>query len=404
MDRLSNSFYSKITGISERKIHNMTRYNTYSRFAIFSSFFLLFGCGTSTSPDPSNDAVDQDVPPVEAPAEDEPIVDPEPVVSTSTLYAIGDVLLHDTVYQAARVDSGYDFDPTFEPVASVLQDADITIANQESMIGGSEIGLSSYPAFNSPFEVGDALQRAGVDLVTTANNHSLDRGVRAIENSIAHWNEIGMPYTGSFLSQEDKEQIRTLTANDISFAFLAYTYGTNGILPKQPYHVNYIDLEQMIPEIEEAEAMADMTVVSLHFGSEYQPLPNASQTELVQTLADEGVDIIIGHHPHVLQPTAWVEGAEGNRTFVIYSLGNFLSGQRGDERNTGGIVGIDVVKTTDDDVTTFELKNPMFYPTFTRRSANGPFEVVPLETARPGLLEPVTKHMQQWMPELTVRQ
>lgn len=381
----------------------LTRTSTISRFAALSTLAFLFGCNPAAIEQPAS-SVDSENPSVESPKEEPPVVEPEPEVTTASLYAIGDVLLHDSVYEAARVGSGFDFDSTFAPIKSVLEEADITIANQESMIGGSEIGLSSYPAFNSPYEVGDALQRAGVDLVTTANNHSLDRGVRAIENSTAHWNEIGMPYTGSFISQEDKETIRTLTANDISFAFLAYTYGTNGISPKQPYHVNYIDIEAMRPEIEEAEQLADLTVVSLHFGQEYQTLPNDSQTELVQQLADLGVDLIIGHHPHVLQPPAWVEQEDGNKTFVIYSLGNFLSGQQGDERNTGGIVGIDVVKTVDEGVTSFELTNPMFYPTFTRRSAEGPFEVVPLETGRPSLVEPVTNHMQQWMPDLTVQQ
>nr|WP_214840241.1 CapA family protein [Exiguobacterium sp. s122] len=325
-------------------------------------------------------------------------------MSTASLYAIGDILLHDSVYNAAATDDGFDFNPGFEEVAPILQRADIAIANQESMIGGSEIGLSSYPAFNSPYEIGDALQEAGIDLVTTANNHTLDRGVKAIENSINHWNTIGMPYTGSFISEEDKANIRTLTENEISFAFLAYTYGTNGVVPKQPYHVNYIDLDLIRSDVEKAESVADMTVVSLHFGNEYEPLPNASQESLVQELADLGVDIIIGHHPHVLQPVTWVDGVNGNRTFVAYSLGNFLSGQQGDERNIGGIVGIEVVKTTLDDETTFELANPMFYPTFTRRSSEGHFEVVPLKQAKPELFTSTSEHVSQWMGELDIMQ
>lgn len=213
-----------------------------------------------------------------------------------------------------------------------------------------------------------------------------------------------MPYTGSFLSAEDKANVRTLTAYDTSFSFFAYTYGTNGVVPKQPYHVNYIDLAQMQPEIEKAEQSTDMTVVSLHFGTEYEPLPNESQTELAQSLADLGVDIIIGHHPHVLQPPTMLEGVHGNQTFVIYSLGNFLSGQQGDERNTGGIIGIDVVKTTEDDKSIFELKNPMFYPTFAQKSSDGHYEVVPLKAARPELLILVSDHMSQWLPQLKIEQ
>ncbi|WP_034771033.1 CapA family protein [Exiguobacterium marinum] len=373
-----------------------------SRLTFLSSLVVLFACSTTPA---TNQEVPAEVeePIVEVP-EEAPPIEPEPLVTTASLYAIGDVLLHDSVYNAARVDDGYDFDSAFEQISPILSRADISIANQESMIGGSEIGLSSYPAFNSPYEIGDALKRAGIDLVTTANNHTLDRGVRAIENSIGYWNEIGMPYTGSFLSAEDKANIRTLTANDISFSFLAYTYGTNGVVPKQPYHVNYIDLAQMQPEIEKAEQSTDMTVVSLHFGTEYEPLPNEGQTELAQALADLGVDIIIGHHPHVLQPPAMLEGVNGNQTFVVYSLGNFLSGQQGDDRNTGGIIGIDVVKTIEDNSVTFELKNPMFYPTFARKSIGGSYEVVPLEVARPKLISPISNHMSQWLPQLKIEQ
>ncbi|MFN3633693.1 CapA family protein, partial [Exiguobacterium profundum] len=222
-----------------------------SRLTFLSSFVLLIACGTTPA---TNQEIPEEVeePIVEVPDEMPP-AEPEPIVTTASLYAIGDILLHDSVYNAARTDEGYEFDTAFEQISPILSRADLSIANQESMIGGSEIGLSSYPAFNSPFEIGDALQRAGIDLVTTANNHTLDRGVRAIENSIDHWNAIGMPYTGSFLSAKDKANIRTLTANDISFSFLAYTYGTNGVVPKEPYHVNYIDLTQMQPEIEKAE-------------------------------------------------------------------------------------------------------------------------------------------------------
>lgn len=376
----------------------------YKQAILTLPLLFLFGCATAEV-ETSTEQTETPAPETEA-EEPAPVPEePEPVVTTTSVYAIGDILLHDSVYNAAKSGDGYDFTAAFEPIAPILTEADIAIANQESMIGGSEIGLSSYPAFNSPYEVGDALQDAGIDLVTTANNHTLDRGVTAIENSIAHWNEIGMPYTGSFLSEADKAEIRTLTKNDISFAFLAYTYGTNGVVPKQPYHVNYIDLEAMKPEIEAAEQAADLTVVSLHFGNEYEILPNEAQQTLVQELSDLGVDLIIGHHPHVLQPVAWVDGAEGNRTFVAYSLGNFLSGQQGDDRNTGGIVGIDVVKTVEADETTFELANPMFYPTFTRRSsADGPFEVVPLQTAKPELFDATSEHMSQWMPELEIVQ
>src|SRR5690606_12591383 len=162
---------------------------------------------------------------------------PEPVTASASIAAVGDVLLHGSIYRDAQRGETFHFDDMFQAVKPYLEKPDITFANQESMIGGKEIGLSTYPTFNSPFEIGDTLKRVGVDVVSMANNHTLDRGEKAILNAIQHWNKIGMLYVGAYASEEDKAKIRTIEKNGITFSFLAYTYGTNGIpVPKdKPY-------------------------------------------------------------------------------------------------------------------------------------------------------------------------
>jgi poly-gamma-glutamate synthesis protein (capsule biosynthesis protein) len=280
--------------------------------------------------------------------------------------------------------------PLLTPVQSYLSEADITVANQETMIGGVGIGLSAYPSFNSPYEVGDALKESGVDIVTLANNHTLDRGEEAIQSAIAHWNEIRMPYTGSYVSSKDQMKIRTIEKNGIIFSFLAYTYGTNGISAPQDkqYLVNLIDVEKIEQEILEAKELSDVVVVSLHFGQEYQRLPNDVQKKLARQTANAGADIIIGHHPHVLQPMEWIKRADGKRSFVAYSLGNFLSGQIGDYKDIGGIMQVKIEKVID----------PSFIPTF----VNEDYIVSPLKqiTGKEAVYKEIRNHMNQWMPDL----
>ena len=327
--------------------------------------------------------------------------EPAITISTATLSAIGDILIHDRVYNPAHLgNSQYDFMPLLLPVQSYLENADITVANQETMIGGVEIGLSSYPSFNSPKEVGAALKESGVDIVTLANNHTLDRGEKVIQSAIAHWNELDMPYTGSYLSADDQMNIRTIEKNGIIFSFLAYTYGTNGIpVPEdKQYLVNLIEEEKIKQEILKAKEISDVVVVSLHFGNEYQRLPSDEQKEVAHKTANAGADIIIGHHPHVLQPMEWITKEDGKRTFVAYSLGNFLSGQLGDYRDLGGIMQIKVEKTVENDETTITLKDPLFIPTYVSED----YTVYPLNEieGKGEVYKEISRHMNQWVPNL----
>jgi poly-gamma-glutamate capsule biosynthesis protein CapA/YwtB (metallophosphatase superfamily) len=334
--------------------------------------------------------------------EPEPAVE-KPVEKTTslTLAAVGDILIHDTVYNKAKQQSGaYNFNPNFVPVKPYLTQPDITMANQETMIGGTQFGLSSYPSFNSPHEVGDALKENGVDLVTLANNHTLDRGEKIILSALNYWNEIDVMYTGAYVSQDDQQNIRIMKKNDITVSFLSYTYGTNGIpVPAGKDHlVNLIEAEKIKNDIKRAKDLSDVSVVSLHFGNEYERMPNDFQKEIVKVVTEAGGDIIIGHHPHVLQPVKWETASDGSKTFVAYSLGNFLSGQRRNFKDIGGIVQLTVTKHVKGEESTIGLAEPKFLLTYVDRS----FVIHPMRDL-PEMkksYDEIKSHMKQWVPEL----
>jgi poly-gamma-glutamate capsule biosynthesis protein CapA/YwtB (metallophosphatase superfamily) len=328
-----------------------------------------------------------------------------------TIAAIGDMLIHSSVYNDARDESGgYDFKPMLERVKPFLSDATISIANQETMIGGTALGLSSYPTFNSPTEVGDALKWAGIDVVSLANNHTLDRGEKAIQQAIKHWETIDMMYTGAYKNEKDQETTRIYkTEEGISVAFLSYTYGTNGIpVPTGGnYLVNLIDLKKIATDIEEAQEEADAVVVSLHFGNEYERMPNQAQMDLVQFVANQGADVVIGHHPHVLQPVDWVTGEKGNKTLVIYSLGNFLSGQDEYFRQVGGVMKFSITKTIENGDTAITVHTPEFLPTYVKYENWRDYEVIPMYQLTNADLpnanqkyKEIKAHMSQWIPDL----
>ncbi|GGJ90755.1 hypothetical protein GCM10007063_11710 [Lentibacillus kapialis] len=335
---------------------------------------------------------------------------PETGHKTITLSAIGDILIHKRVYEDARTDNGFNFMPMLKKVKPYLNDTTITFANQETMIGGQALGLSTYPAFNSPFAVGDALKNTGVDIVSLANNHTLDRGEEAIRNAIEHWKKIDMMYTGAYNSEADSNKLRVYETDEgISVAFLAYTYGTNGIpVPNgKSFVVNLIDKDLMAARIKEAKQQADAVVLSLHYGKQYKRMPTAGQKDLVQFAANKGVDVVLGHHPHVLQPIDWVEGKNGHKTLVAYSLGNFLSGQDEFYRRIGGVFKFTIEKTLNGKEETVQVKAPKLLPTFVKFRNETDYEVVPMyqltddEWADAGEhYQEIKKHMAQWVPEL----
>lgn len=321
---------------------------------------------------------------------------------TASLSAVGDILIHSTVYNSAKTSDGYNFVPIFQKVKPYLERSDITVANSESIIGGSGIGLSSYPSFNSPFEVGEALKHAGIDVVAMANNHTLDRGIPAIENAINYWDDLGIEQTGSYLSEEERDQIPVMTVNGITFSFLSYTYGTNGIPSPngKDYLVNRIDKDLIKSDLQHAKEQSEVVVLNLHFGDEYQPFPNEYQIDIAQFAAENGADIILGHHPHVLQPPVWIEASDGRQVFVIYSLGNFLSGQNEIPRQIGTIFTIDVEKKIGPDSSEIILKNPSFTNTFVKNKNYSWFEIDLLKNVDPDLNEQVKSHLSTWISDL----
>ncbi|MEH7120293.1 CapA family protein [Neobacillus vireti] len=323
-----------------------------------------------------------------------------------TLGAVGDILIHPPVYQDAFNGVEYNFDPMFEKVKPLLKKPDILTANQESTLGGVELGLSGYPLFNSPHQVANALVDAGVDIVSTANNHALDKGEKGIYSESAYLDQLGLPHVGSYSNEIDRQKLRIMNKNGIRIAFIAYTYGTNGIpLPKgKEFLVNIIDKNTMKSEIARAKSNADVVVMSLHWGNEYERIPTNEQRDVAQFLANEGVDIIFGSHPHVLQPMEWIKTKDGRKTFVIYSLGNFISGQQGDYKDIGGLATIDITKKITKKGCKIILSNPTFTPTYVTSQQNKSYRIVPLVKARNyGLTSAKAKydeikhHMVKWL-------
>ena len=266
---------------------------------------------------------------------------PESTTTSLSLVMVGDCLIHGAVYADAKVDGGYDFKPMIEELKPIISNFDLAFYNQETILGGTELGLSTYPRFNSPYEVGDAFLDSGFNLVGLANNHTLDRGEKAVLNSTNYWKDKDAYVAGSYASQEDRDNIEIKEVNGIKYALLSYTTTTNGLsIPGgKTYLVNRYSEEVVKQDIEKVRDQVDLLMVSMHFGSEYTHTPTSEQTKVANYLASLDVDLIIGHHPHVVQPIDFIDD-----TMVVYSLGNVLSAQRGIEKLTGLMVSLNVEK------------------------------------------------------------
>jgi len=264
---------------------------------------------------------------------DEEVNLPNPTV---TFLAVGDVMMHDGQIWAGYNEATDTFDYTefFHVVRDEISAADIAMANLETTLAGKEQKYTGYPMFNSPDEIADALKDAGFDIVVTSNNHTLDRGAKGALRTLEVLKERGLATLGTYASEEERSQILIREVNGISFAFLAYTYGTNGIpIPKDmPYLVNLIDEEATLSDIERAKSQADVVVVYLHYGDEYQRTPSKYQRKLAHLLLKKGASFIVASHPHVIQPSEWMEVQEPDgeivKKYIAYSMGNFISAQR----------------------------------------------------------------------------
>jgi len=313
-------------------------------------------------------------------------VEDKPQEYSLSLVMVGDALIHDKIYNEALVygdGNGYDFKPMLSMVKPIVSKYDLAYYNQETILGGSGIGVSSYPSFNSPYEVGDAMIDAGFNLVSLATNHTIDRGEKAVINSRNYWNsKDNVLAVGSYSSFDERNKIQIREVNNITYTMLNYTYGTNGIkVPSgKEYLVNVWPVtrsnpstdtkyqaykEQVKKDIEAVRSSVDVLMVAMHWGVEYQTTPNSYQKDMASYLASLGVDIIIGTHPHILQPIEWIDD-----TLVIYSLGNFISAH--EVINIGNRVGlmssININKVVDNDITTItvdNLNNELLYTYYT---------------------------------------
>jgi len=275
-----------------------------------------------------------------APTTTEP---PKPAETKLSLVAVGDNLIHDTIYKWAKTEGGYDFRPMYTQIKGLVQAADIAFVNQEAPLSALH-DPSGYPMFNSPQEVGLALADTGFQIVNQANNHGIDKGERGVLSTVDFWEGIpGVMMIGFNRSEEERGIVRVQEIEGLKLAWLAYSFSTNGIRIPEPYLMNMIDREAMAADIREAKRLADAIIVSLHWGNEYEHQPNREQKDLAQFLADQGVLLIIGHHPHVIQPVEWLEGQNGNRMLVAYSLGNFVSSQNRANRMLGGMLSCDIL-------------------------------------------------------------
>lgn len=280
--------------------------------------------------------------------EPEPIPEPEPVFEEwdISLMAVGDNLMHmGIVHTGKQADGTLDYSILFDGISDFLDVADIRIINQETILGGNELGFSGYPRFNSPTEVGDAIAER-FNVVLQASNHSADKGIEGLQHCVSFWE--GHPeviMTGIYAESATSHEIPILAIGDVNFAILNFTYGPNmATLPKDirghldmlcnwDENTGAIDFTtihpQVLADIERATELADVVIVCPHWGTEYTTTPSKYQKEFARQMTEAGADLIIGTHPHVVQPVEWIESENGNKALCYYSLGNYVSTQKG---------------------------------------------------------------------------
>lgn len=330
---------------------------------------LLSGCGSTESStlvesesivsveSPVSEA--QNTLPVTVVSAEEPVEETPEVPGEYKIVMVGDVLLHTPVEQSCRqADGSYDYDSLFEHTKDEISAADLALVNQEVIIGGADLGISGYPSFNAAFSLCDSLVDAGFDVICHATNHALDKGKTGLVNCATHWREQYPDIT--VLGIHDTQDTSTSCGADpviielpeLRIAVLNYTYGTNGIsLPKgMPYAVDMLDEKQVAADIQRAEELADFTIVCPHWGTEYRLTPDSSQEKWTQIFLENGADLVLGTHPHVIEPIEWVTDEEtGHEMLVYYSLGNFVNWTSGTgkdvaNRMVGGMAEVTIAK------------------------------------------------------------
>lgn len=290
--------------------------------------------------------------------------------TTINMALTGDIMCHNTIYKDAynSANGNYDFSYIFDDIKYHIQTADIAVGNLETTFAGASKGYSSYPMFNTPENLAYTLKKVGFDVLSTANNHCYDSGYKGIESTIDFLDDADISHTGTYKSEEDQNTILIKNVKGIEIAFLSFTYGTNGIkVPSdKSYSVNLIDKDLIKKQLNLAISQnPDLICVSMHWGVEYQTIPNAEQKELADFLFNNGADIIIGNHPHVLQnfekrEITLSDGATKDG-FVVYSLGNLLADQNKKYTRDSAILTLNITKDENDKI---KINTVKYVPTY----------------------------------------
>lgn len=305
-----------------------------------------------------------------------------PNIKEAEIAVVGDLMVHqwqmDNAYDK-NTDS-YNFDYTFEPVYKYLQNADLTIGNLETVFAGKDVGYSDYPCFNTPDSFLKAIKKAGFDVLTTANNHSMDKGVNGAFRTIELLDNEEIGHFGTYKSQQDRDSVFIKEVNGIKLAFVSATYGVNGnyIPEDKKYIVNILSEELIVSDIERAkEENPDMIIVMPHLGNEYESYPKDVFKNWIDIMIKAGADVVLASHPHVLQPMEYrsvtLDDGSEKTAFVTYSLANFISSQRTKPRDTGVIVNLKLKKTDDEKP---EIEEVSFIPTWVQwRDTTGSYNI-----------------------------
>ncbi len=289
-----------------------------------------------------------------------PTPTPEPEVVTVELVAVGDNLIHEGLYRTGMNKEGeWNYDHVYAPVKDEIEAADIAVINQETIFIKDRNKISAYPRFGSPPEIGTSLVNTGFDVVLHASNHTVDKGAEGVWDTMNFWKEEHPEITvlGINESAEEQSSIDVVECNGIRFAMLNYTYGLNGLpMPEgEPYLVNLLDKEKVAADIAKAKECSDMIIAFCHMGDEYVYEPSIYARDWVDFLLEQGVDISINAHPHVLEPYEILTREDGHEMLVYYSLGNFASTQDRVPRLLGGMAKITIQMTIDQEKKYFSI-------------------------------------------------
>lgn len=293
---------------------------------------------------------------------------------------VGDALIHSSIYEDAKVAANsYDFKPMLEYIKPISSTYDIAYYNQETILGGANLGYSNYPQFNSPDEVGDAFIDAGFNLVSLATNHTMDKGEAGVIHSVNYWStKKDVIWDGQRTSWEERDKTRIYECNGIKYAFFSYTTWTNGLETPvgKEYLSNVYTPEKAKNDIDKVKGQVDIIIVAMHWGTEYSMGVSDEQVEIANYLSSLGVQLIIGTHPHVVEP---VEYINDGKTLVIYSLGNFISDQVGVERLTGLMMEVTINKVETEEDITVSVDSPKAELIYTHSNYGGKrnFKVYP---------------------------